>query len=67
MIEYQADYTHGETAVLDYQLTEAERRIIAWVRRGAHNGHDWMGTIRYVSGPNIFQMSDHTKAGQVKR
>jgi hypothetical protein len=56
-----------ETAVIDYQLTEAERRIVAWVRNNSHNGIDWVGTIRFVSGANVFQMSNHTKAGQVRR
>lgn len=51
---------------ITYDLTPAEIAIIDWVRNGASNGRDWVGTIRYVSGPGIYQMADHVNRGQVK-
>jgi hypothetical protein len=69
MTQHQAPYhTSQKTAVsTTYQLTPAEQRIIDWLRRGSSRGGDWVGTVRYVSHPGIWQMSDHVNAGQVKR
>ena len=47
-----------------YELTPAEAKIIEWIRQSS-NGHDWVGTIRYVSGPGMYQMADHVNRGQV--
>jgi hypothetical protein len=50
---------------ITYELTPAEAKIIEWIRSGANNGCDWVGTIRYVSGPGMYQMADHVNRGQV--
>jgi len=57
-VVYNAKQNH-----LDYQLTPAEAGIIEWIRRETSHGRDWMGTIRFVSGPDIFQKSNHVNAG----
>jgi len=49
---------------LAYELTPAEAKIVEWIRENS-NGRDWVGTIRYVSGPNMYQMADHINRGQV--
>ena len=56
-----------EKPVIDYELTEAERRIVAWLRLNGNGRSDWMGTVRYVAGAEVWQMTDHTKAGQVHK
>ena len=50
---------------ITYELTPAEVSIIEWIRSGANNGRDWVGTIRYVGGVGIYQMADHINRGQV--
>ncbi len=45
-------------------LTEAEQRIILWIRRNSH-GKNWTGTINFVSGPNVYMLADHKPAGRI--
>lgn len=49
-----------------YELTPVETRLIDWIRRESSNGRDWIGTIRFVSGPNVYQMFNGQKAGQMQ-
>lgn len=51
---------------IEYDLTEREAAIIEWIRRNS-NGRDWIGTIRYVSGVNVYQLFDARPAGRVGR
>lgn len=53
--------------VIDYQLTEAERRVITWLRTNTNGRANWAGTIQYYYHTNVIQMTNHVKAGQVKR
>lgn len=53
--------------VIDYRLTEAERRYVAWFRKNTSNGKDWTGTIHFHADTNICQLSNHTKAGQFRK
>ena len=64
MTEPTAVYTTAKSKAQTYELTPAEMRIIQWIRNGASNGRDWMGTIRFVSGADVYQMSNHINAGQ---
>ena len=69
MTELKAIYTavpkRGNRITVE--LTPAEASIIEWVRSGANNGRDWVGTIRYVAGPGMYQMADHVNRGQVAK
>ena len=51
----------------EYWLTPGEVRIIEWLRRGTAGagGRDWIGMIRYVSGPDMFLLHDTRPAGRV--